>query len=158
MSSEPPSDTPAAQGGVGEGLKGGASQLDEPANDGRGIRWVSIGLAAAVLAIAVGAGLYLYRAHGSDTTSEQSTTVRGLACTHLLLAADAYGRDNLIVYRSEIGSASDAAKQTLQTSGELFGKPERIALELALTPDPDPTRVDRLLNTAVQDCQSLGST
>jgi hypothetical protein len=150
MSSEPPSDTHPEQGEVVD--DGDRDPADEPAGDGRRVRWVAIVVTVAVLAVAVGAGLYLFRAQTPGRASEPSPPVHGVACPHVLQAADAYERGDLATYRQEIGLAANAAEDALQTSGEVFGEPERIALELGLSDRPD---MHKLLGKASVVCSGL---
>jgi hypothetical protein len=132
----------------------GREPADEPAE--RGVRWVPIVAAVAVLAIAVGAGLYLFRTQTSGQASEPLPPARGLACPHLLQAADAYERGDLDSYHREIELAANAAEDALQTSGQIFGEPERIALELNLQQSMPESRVLALLGTARDRCGEGG--
>jgi hypothetical protein len=108
-----------------------------------------------LLAVAGSVGLFLFRTQGVDQQKEQQeqpALTRGLTCPHLLQAADASGRGDRLAFSREIQAAAKVAEDTLQTSGEEFGEPERIALELELGQIKNP---ERLLARAEDVCSEL---
>jgi hypothetical protein len=114
-------------------------------------------MTAAILVIAGVVALSLLHTKGSGQKKEQSTSVSGVACPQLLLAADAYGRGDHDAFSLQIAQAARVAQDALQTSGEVFGEPERIALELHLNPKESSAGIERLLQLAVQECQHIQS-
>jgi hypothetical protein len=106
-----------------------------------------------VLAVAGGIGAFLFLNQNSGSKPDQVATMRGLACPSLQQASDAYSRGDQVAYNQAISQAAHIAEDTLQTSGQVFGKPERIALELDLESNESSTRVERLLELAAQGCQ-----
>jgi hypothetical protein len=52
-----------------------------------------------------------------------------------------------------IAQAAKVAEDTLQKSGQAFGEPERIALELDLSSNQSSARIERLLELATRECQ-----
>jgi|SRR5438093_4686268 len=123
-----------------------------PGGAGR-VRWRSIVTILGVLAVAGGIGLFLFLNQNSGSKPDQAAPMRELACPYLQHAADAYNRGDRLAYDQAISQAAHIAKDTLQTSGEAFGEPERVALELDLESNESPTRVERLLELALGDCE-----
>lgn len=121
------------------------------------VAWPSIVTGAVVLAIAGGAGWSLFDTQSSQPRKESAPLARGLACPYLLQAADAYAQGDQSAFRQKIQQAARVAQDTLQTSGQAFGDPERVSIELDLAADLSPTRTKRLLELAVGDCQDLGA-
>jgi uncharacterized protein HemX len=155
MTSEPPSDMSSSQDEDVAERPDRPELPDEPTREERHTRLGSIVLAVVALTLATGAGLYLFFfSQGSSQTQENSAPTRGLACPHLVVAADAYARGDFTDYREEIGLAEKAAEDALQTSGQVFGEPEHIALELGLTVDENPTQIKRLLELGVHKCET----
>jgi hypothetical protein len=153
MSSEPPSDTGPVQDEDVAAHVPGSEALNGPTGGQMRSRWGSVGAVVAALAIAGIVGLSLFHAQGSHRQQEHSALARGLACPHLLAAADAYARGDRIAFDQEIAQAAKGAEETLQKSGQLFGKPERIALQLHLAPAESPARVKAMLQLATRECQ-----
>jgi hypothetical protein len=153
MSSEPPGSSEAQEDARASDSSGG--DVDTESGDGRRARWrSSIVTAVGVLAVVGGVGLFLFLTSGQDSKTEPVAEARGLACPYLQRAADAYDRGDQAAYNQAIGQAAHVAKDTLQTSGEVFGEPERIALELDLGAGQD---VQRLLELARIACSELSS-
>jgi hypothetical protein len=118
--------------------------------------WRTIGMAVAFIAIAGVVAVSIFHTGGTGRNEKRSAPARGLACPHLLLASDAYKRGDSDVFSLQITQAAELAQDTLQTSGEVFGEPERIALELHLNPKETSVGIERMLRLAVQDCQDVG--
>jgi hypothetical protein len=151
MSSEPPGSGDAQEGPAPESSR---SDVDRPSSDGGRARWKApIATAVAVLAIAGGVGVFLFVNHGSDSKPEHVTPAFGLTCPTLKQAADAYDREDRAAYNQAIDQAAHVAEDTLQKSGEVFGEPERIALELNLGAHE---RIPELLRQAEKVCSRLG--
>jgi hypothetical protein len=108
-----------------------------------------------ILVVAGGLGLFLYLTQRSVAKDEQAAPERGLACVHLQEAARAYDSGDRTALDEAIKRAAEVAEDTLQKSGQVFGEPERIALELELAANPDAKHVRRLLDIGLRDCQSL---
>jgi hypothetical protein len=149
MSSEPPGSGNAHGEGPATEAPGEVNQQSSGA--GR-VRWRSIVTLLGVLAIATGVGLYLFRTQAPNEQTDQPAATRGGACPRLLLAADANERGDRVAFSREIGEAAKVAEDTLQTSGEEFGEPERIALELELGQIRNP---EHLLDRARDVCSEL---
>lgn len=136
MSSQPPADP-------GESLAGDAPEVappDEQADKTGSRRWTSIVIAvvAVVIAAAVAGSLLLNQTDEQPKEGAAAPT-NGLACPYLQQASDAYDRGDQAGYENAVAQAKDVAEGTLQTSGQSFGTPERIALELGLGHHDDPT-------------------
>jgi hypothetical protein len=107
-----------------------------------------------VLAVAGGVGVFLFLTQKSDSKPEHVTPALGLTCPSLQQAADAYGRGDRVAFNQAVDRAAHVAEDTLQKSGEVFGEPERIALELDLGASQD---TQRLLDRAGIACSELSS-
>jgi hypothetical protein len=87
-----------------------------------------------------------------------SPPARGVACPLLHQASVYFSRDDEAALRKAVAAAQRTALQTLQTSGEAFAAPERIALDLfeEMRQGPDrPERVKLLLGSARDACTEL---
>jgi hypothetical protein len=148
MSSEQP--------GPGDTREGPApefpGEVDQQSSGAGRVRWRSIVTVLGVLAIASSVGLFLFRTQGSNQQNEQLAPTRGGACPLLLQATDANERGDRAAFSREIEEAAKVAEDTLQTSGEEFGEPEHIALELELCKIRNP---ERLLARAQDVCSAL---
>ena len=115
---------------------------DEGSNVGRRAVRRSVVAVVAALVIAAGVASFLLLSSGSDSkTGSAAPPARGLACPYLQQAADAYERGDRPAFDQAIDQAAQVAKEALQRSGEAFGDPERIALELRLSGGHDATRL-----------------
>ena len=152
MSSEPPSETSPMQD---EGVA--AESADPSGNQGRG-RWTSVAGALGILAVAGGVAAFLFLSSDPDRTTDQAAPTPGLACPHLRAAAEAYEHGDSASLEQSIAQAARVAEATSQNSGQVFGEPERIALELELSPNQSSARTERLLELALQGCHDLGIT
>jgi hypothetical protein len=94
------------------------------------------------------------------TTNERGTAVdHGVACASLLEAARSPRSGDAAASRRAAQSAAAAGERALERSGELFGAPERAALELqALYESGRPAAEDvaRVLAEARRACVRLG--
>ena len=87
-----------------------------------------------------------------------SPPARGTACAALRSAYQAYVDDADDALRDDLKAAGRAAVAALETSGQVFGAPERIALTLSDEVLRGPARVDRidaLFASARQECAQL---
>jgi len=112
-------------------------------------------MAGAVFVIAATVALSLLHSRGASSPTVSVAPVQGLACPNLLQASSAYARGDRVTFTEQIARAATIAEQMLQTSGQEFGRPERIALELHLAPDQPPSEIERMLQQAVEDCQRV---
>ena len=117
-------------------------------------RWKSIATVAVVLLIAGSIGWFLFQTQDSDRQPKGAPPARGVACPHLLAAADAYERGDRAAFRDEATRAAEAAQGSLQRSDQAFGPPERIALELGLGSGMSRTSVERLLGLMAHVCHA----
>jgi hypothetical protein len=157
MNSEPPSDPSQGQDEridaepPGHDAGGGHS-----ADEGKRW-WMSVAAIAGVLALAWGVAAFLFFSSRPDTspdTRDELTSPRqGLACPYLRLAADAYERGDHPAVDRTIARAAKIAEDTLQESGQVFGEPERIALELELGADQ---QLPSLLGRVDSACSNVG--
>jgi flagellar basal body-associated protein FliL len=154
MSSEPPSETSPT-----EDERIAAEFPDPSGNRGRG-RWTSVAAALGVLAVAGGVAAFLFLSSDPDPPTNQAAPAQGLACPDLREAAEAHEQGDSASFDRSIAQAAEVAEQTLQTSGQVFGDPERIALELSLSDGGrgSSARAERLLEQALQDCRDIEST
>jgi hypothetical protein len=149
MSSDPPAETSPTQD---EGI---AAVSADPSRNQRRARWTSVAAALGVLAIAGGVAAFLFLSSDPDAPIEQAAPALGLACPGLQAAAEAYEQGDSASFEQSIAQAAKVAEETLQKSGQAFGEPERIALELELSPNQSPAHIERLLELAIRDCQDL---
>jgi hypothetical protein len=150
MNSEPPAD--ARSTWDQEATAPDAS--DAGPHGGNGKRsWNSFVLITGILVVAAAVGSFLYLTQGSDSETESAPPARALACPYLRQAADARERQDQLEYTQSVDRAAQVAERALQKSGEVFGVPERIALELELSREVD---VVALLREADNACSRLG--
>jgi hypothetical protein len=128
MSSEPPSKWGQQQD---KGLPAQDAGREHSA-DAWTWSWMSVAAVAAALVVAGGVAAFLFFYSGLDQPPEQAAPAQGLACPFLLRAADAYEKGDRVAFNREVARAAEVAEETLQKSGQVFGEPERIALELDL--------------------------
>jgi hypothetical protein len=149
MNSEPPSESTHEHD---ERLVGESE--DASGAQGRG-RQRTIAAIVAALVVAVGVSAFLFVSDPETPAQQQqqpTTPAKGLACPYLFRAVEALEQGDQTEYEREIDRAAIAAENTLQKSGQVFGKPEEIALELDLGREKD---VDRLLESAQEICLEL---
>lgn len=75
---------------------------------------------------------------------------------YLLDAAHAEEDGDREAFNDAIKRGAEVAKDTLQKSGQVFGEPERIALELGLASNLHDAHVERLLDMGLRSCQDRG--
>ncbi len=125
---QPPSHPPESP--IGEGIGGAHAK-----RKASGSPWESIVVAVVAVLIAGGVAAALLLRPDDKQPGERAASaspVSGLACPLLQQASDAYNSGDHAGYEAAIQEAEHIAKETLQRSGEDFGRPERIALELGL--------------------------
>jgi hypothetical protein len=113
--------------------------------------WNAIAMITGILVVAAAIGLFLYLMQGSDSETQSASPERALACPYLQQAADAREHQDRLAYSQAVDRAAQVAERVLQKSGQVFGVPERIALELALANRPD---VATLLHRADDACSA----
>jgi hypothetical protein len=84
----------------------------------------------ALIAIGIAAAALLGDGQSRQGMIRSEPAQRGLACPALTEAAAAFDDGDLPAFRNAVREAARIAEQTLDTSGQLFGKPERAALDL----------------------------
>jgi hypothetical protein len=86
--------------------------------------------------------------------------VRGVACVQLRQAFDQSQSGNDEALRRSVAAAAHAAEESLNRSGQVFGPPEKIALNLeyALADQSSKAREDakKYLVQAREACERLG--
>lgn len=147
MSTEPPSDGTTDIRG-----ERASPEAQDLRGTGNARRWRTVAVAASVLVLAGGVAAFLFLSSDTDPPTEEAKPTEGLACSHLLRAAEAHAQGDETEFDQEIARAAQVAEETLQNSGEVFGEPERIAVELELG---QPEDVDSLLVSARDECSDL---
>lgn len=110
------------------------------------------GLAAGV---AVAATL-LIRGEGPGS-SPQRQPERGVVCPLLKEAFDSFEARDGVAFAASVRLAAREAELTLERSGQIFGRPEEVALRLRSVLDRgDQGSVGPLLEEAQRVCESLG--
>jgi hypothetical protein len=127
--------------------------LREPLKETRALRVRFVATAAGVLAVGAAVGLFLFLTQGSNQQAGQESPSRGVVCPYLQQAAVAYERGDSVAFNKTIERAVKIAEDTLQQSGQTFGEPEHIALELGLGPQE---AAGKLLDKAESTCSQLG--
>jgi hypothetical protein len=97
---------------------------------------------------------------GQDETDRSSTNPprTHLACPLLAEAARHREASDERAFSLAVAEAAAVAEHALDTSGEQFGTPEEIALNLgALSDEPDDALVGRLLERAREACRGKAS-
>jgi hypothetical protein len=83
------------------------------------------------LAVTVGIAVYLSRTGGeSDRHATTTQPERGVACPYLRQADQHTLDENIRALRRSIAAAARAGEAALDRSGQVFGRPEEIAIEL----------------------------
>lgn len=120
------------------------------------VSWKSVATSVVALAIAGSVASALF--FDPDDQSQQRTNQpaapeQGLACPSLEQAARSYDSGDRAGFKSAIARAANIAEGALQTSGQSFGEPERLALELRQAAG---SRIAGLLVQAENACSSSG--
>lgn len=107
---------------------------------------VSAAVAAALLALV-----------RSSPPSQPSEPERGTVCPYLRQAFDRLEAGDEAGFKQAVAVAAREAEQTLQKSGELFGRPEELALRLrAALAHPEEGSPRALVAAARRACDQLG--
>lgn len=133
-----------------------SAETDAPNGNAEPRLWVTLAVLIGVLAVAGSVAALQFLSSAPDAKEKQAAPAQGLACPHLREAADVYDRGDRAAFEEAIARAAGIAEEALQKSGQVFGEPERIALELDLAPRQNSARVERLLEVALQYCQDMG--
>lgn len=92
-----------------------------------------VGLVAGIV-VAVAVGGYLWLSDGAPTNetadAPQPVAQQGVACPHLQQAFTHSQAGDRTALRRSVDDAARASEQALQQSGQEFGRPEEIAIEL----------------------------
>lgn len=119
----------------------------------------SLALGAGVLVGGVAVAVLLLRGDGSDL-SPATKPERGIVCPHLQEAAEEVEAGNETAFVEAVKIAAREAELVLERSGQLFGRPEELALDLrAVVAEVGEFRinkVERPLAQAQESCHRLG--
>jgi hypothetical protein len=111
--------------------------------------------------IAGGIGAFLWLTKGDAPSTPASRPEEGVACADLRAASDHYQAGNDAQFEEAVNRAARVGELALDRSGQVFGRPEKIALELlfAVTENPreSPFQVRRLLAEVSEACKRAGS-
>lgn len=126
-------------------------------------RFVTWGVPAFAVVVITGVALVsLFSADAPDPSpsATHSPTVRGVACPELQQAAQQLDAGDDSGFVKGVQAAARTGEAALQLSREIFGRPEKLALNLASkleagAPARDP-RVDRLMSQITAACGELG--
>jgi hypothetical protein len=117
-------------------------------------------VAGALIAIGIAAASLLGNVDTRQGVTPSDPAQRGLACPALEEAAAAFDEGDLPAFRDAVKEAARIAERTLETSGQVFGVPERTALTLRSTIRPSGLQskgVGKLLGRTEQACWTLYS-
>jgi hypothetical protein len=115
--------------------------------------------------IVVGAGMlavgYVVFAQlsGPPAPSPPPPPQRGLACPYIEAATKALANGDELVFHQDVDQGAAVANETLNRSGEIFGEPEDLAIELQYvvkTQGISSPKVGELLDKARSACAQLG--
>jgi hypothetical protein len=141
--------------------------VEPPEVPERGRRWARVLILAAGIVAAAAVGGYLWLS-GDDSTgdtadsppAETETVTVGIACPFLYEAFRHNQAGDNQALRQSVDEAAQAGEQALQQSGQEFGRPEEIAIELQhlLTQQPGPAgeEAERYLAEGREACDRLG--
>ena len=119
-------------------------------------RWVIVGLLVALVVVAAFVGQLLNRGPGERTVA----LVRGVACSYLSAAFEARRSGDDQAFRDSVKAAARVAEESLDRSGQLFGTPEKLAIELGFALSRAQARggryIDGHLDRAAEACSQLG--
>jgi len=125
--------------------------------------WHAGVLAGVFVAVAVGGYLWLAGGDSTRPTADAAPTEaveRGTACAHLSEAFTHSQAGDAEALRRSVAAAARAGEKALDTSGQEFGRPEEIALELQLLRESQPPNaaqeVTPFLQQARAACEALG--
>jgi hypothetical protein len=96
----------------------------------------------------------------SETPAMAQGPTQGVACVELAQAMERRARGDVDAFARAVRAASRRAQSVLDTSGQLFGRPERIALQLDAMVErlgPGHARLSRPLEQARKVCMRLGA-
>jgi uncharacterized membrane protein YccC len=114
----------------------------------------------AVLLVAAALAVYLWTSGGGPDRPATAAPATGVACQALREAFEQNRAGNKVAARQSVDVAARAGEQALDQSGQVFGQPEKIAIELryllATESDRGRSQAARYLAQARQACERLG--
>jgi hypothetical protein len=114
----------------------------------------------AVLLVAAAVALYLWTSGGGSDRPATAAPETGVACQALQEAFEQDQAGNEVAARQSVDAAARAGEHALDRSGQVFGQPEKIAIELryllATESDRGRSQAARYLARARQACERLG--
>jgi len=112
------------------------------------------------LLLAGAVAVYLWTSDGGSDRPATAAPERGVACPALREAFEQNQAGNDAAFRRAVDAAARAGEQALDRSGQVFGRPEEISVELQylLTEESDTRRTGaaRYLTQAQEACDRLG--
>lgn len=119
-----------------------------------------LALGVGLLAGGVVAAALLLRPDGTGTSPATEPAERGVACPYLWDASEQLVAGNETAFVEAVKVAARKAELALGRSGERFGHPEKLALELAFTINARPpgtsSRAAKLMADIKEACADLG--
>jgi hypothetical protein len=116
------------------------------------------------LLVAGAVAVYLWTSDGGSDRPATARPQRGVACPHLREAFEQREAGNEVALRRSVGAAARASEEALNRSGQVFGRPEEIAIELqyVLAEDSNRARKDVAMyfakaQTACEQLERWGS-
>jgi hypothetical protein len=111
------------------------------------------------LLVAGAVAVYLWTSDGGSDRPTAASPQRGVACPHLREAFEHSEAGNEVSARRSVDAAARAGEEALNRSGQVFGRPEEIAIELqyVLAEDSKRARKDvaRYFAQAQTACEQL---
>lgn len=82
---------------------------------------------------------------------------RGIACVEMQRAVAARASGDDVAFEQAVREAARLAERTLDVSGQIFGRPERLALELRYALGDGDEAVDASLRAAADACSAVAN-
>lgn len=123
-------------------------------------RWVLITAVVVIVAAAAIAGWALTRGEEDVVDRGSSPGVppqRGVACAEMQRAVAARASGDDVAFEQAVREAARLAERTLDVSGQIFGRPERLALELRYALGDGDEAVDASLRAAADACSAVAN-
>ena len=114
--------------------------------------WIATG----IIGVLVVGAIVSYTVSRPPSGPPKRDVARGVACTALTEASDAFEQNSLVQLDQALHQARARALFSLRSSAAAFGTPEQLALEAAALELPEETDVlERKLQKAVRSCSEL---